>query len=279
MVFDDKELNDNQSFDMPGNDMMGDMSEDNYSEEQAVGDDTSAPTQQPNENEMDMTYLSIMSVIIVVMVYILYSMYTALVPVEQQEIKSVEPTKVEQAQVAEPQTVPSPQQGSAVVPQEEEQKTSAETNQRVEQMVSSDVASQLQSQQAAINEIADDTSYLESNQKDLSAKFDKLSVKLDALLDQVESMIEEQKEKELKAKRLAEQKREMAAKKLAPPTKFYIRALVEGRAWLQTDEGGEATVSVGQPLKDYGTILAIYVNQGLVTTSSGRVISFKDNEY
>ena len=45
------------------------------------------------------------------------------------------------------------------------------------------------------------------------------------------------------------------------------------------DDGGEATVSVGQSLKDYGTILAIYVNQGLVTTSSGRVISFKDNEY
>ncbi len=275
MVFDDKELNDNQSFDMPGNDMMGEVSNDNYSEEHPIDDDTSAPTQQPDENEMDMTYLSIMGVIIVVMVYILYSMYTALVPVEQQEIKPVE----QPPQVAVSQTPAPPRQEPVVVPQEDTQKTVAESNQQVEKIVSSDVTSQLQNQQAAINEIADDTTYLENGQKDLSAKFDKLSTKLDALLDQVESIIEEQKEKELKAKRLAEQRKEMAAKKLAPPMKYYIRALVEGRAWLQTDEGGEATVSVGQPLKDYGTILAIYVNQGLVTTSSGRVISFKDNEY
>jgi len=278
MVFDDKELNDNQSFDMPGNDMMGDVSNNTYSNEEPTDTDVTEPTGQVDENEMDVTYLSIMGVIIVVMVYILYSMYAALVPVEQKEIKPVDPAKVEQTQSQAPQA-PTPLQEPVATQPEQAQQTSAETDQPVEQIVSSDVTAQLQQQEAAIKEIADDTTYLENGQKDLSAKFDKLSTKLDALLDQVETMIEEQKDRELKAKRLAEQKREMAEKKLAPPMKYYIRALVEGRAWLQTDEGREATVSVGQPLKDYGTILAIYVNQGLVTTSSGRVISFKDNEY
>jgi hypothetical protein len=279
MVFDDKELNDNQSFDMPGNDMMGDLSNDSFSSEQQAAEDSSAIPEQHEENEMDMTYLSIMAVIIVVMVYILYSMYTALVPVEQQEIKPVAQTQVEQPQATSVQTPPAPQQEPVIAAQPEPQQTASENAQEVAQMVSSDVSSQLQKQQAAINEIVDDTTYLENGQKELSTKFDKLSTKLDALLDQVETMIEEQKDRELKAKRLAEQKREMAAKKLAPPLKYYIRAVVEGRAWLQTDEGSEATVSVGQALKDYGTILAIYVNEGLVTTSSGRVISFKDNEY
>ena len=275
MVFDDKELNDNQSFDMPGNDMMGDVSNDTYANEQPTDTGVTEPTTQVDENEMDVTYLSIMGVIIVVMVYILYSMYAALVPVEQKEIKPVEPAKVEQPQVQ----APVPQQEPIVTATQQVQETSNESNQQQAPIVSSDVSSQLQQQEAAIKEIADDTTYLENGQKDLSAKFDKLSTKLDALLDQVETMIEEQKERELKAKRLAEQKREMAERKLAPPMKYYIRALVEGRAWLQTDDGKEATVSVGQPLKDYGTIMAIYVNQGLVTTSSGRVISFKDNEY
>lgn len=278
MVFDDKELNDNQSFDMPGNDMMGDVSNNTYSDEQPVESDAAPTVEQPDENEMDITYLAIMGVIIVVMVYILYSMYSALIPVEQKEIKPAEPAKVEQPQVAAPQ-IPAPQQEPVISPPQQVQQTSTETDQSISNIVSGDVKTQLEKQQAAIKEIFDDTSYLENGQKELSTKFDKLSTKLDALLDQVETMIEEQKEKELKAKRLAEQKREMAAKKLAPPMKYYIRALVEGRAWLQTDDGGEATVSVGQSLKDYGTILAIYVNQGLVTTSSGRVISFKDNEY
>ena len=272
MVFDDKELNDSQSFDMPNNDMMGDMSADSPHEGEAPIDEPPMGDQAADNNEMDTTYMAIMSVIIIVMIYILYSMYSALVPVEQKEIKAVEPAP---AQVEQPVQQPPQQQAKVAAPPVEE--TSQEEASSA-QGISSDISARLQKQDDAIASITDDTSYLENGQKDLSTKIDKLSSKLDALLDQVEDMIEEQKDRELKAKRRAEQAKLLAEKKLAPPMKYYIRAVVEGRAWLQTDDGGEATVSVGQTLKDYGTVLAIYVNQGMVTTSSGRVISFKENE-
>ena len=50
---------------------------------------------------------------------------------------------------------------------------------------------------------------------------------------------------------------------------------MDGRAWLVDDKGATATVVVGHKLKDYGTVEKILVNQGVVTTSSGRTINFK----
>ena len=59
-----------------------------------------------------------------------------------------------------------------------------------------------------------------------------------------------------------------------PLYQLYIRAIVDGRAWLVDTKGKALTVSVGEKLTDYGSIDKIFPQQGFITTSSGRVIEF-----
>jgi intracellular multiplication protein IcmG len=55
---------------------------------------------------------------------------------------------------------------------------------------------------------------------------------------------------------------------------YHLKALVPGRAWLQSPDGATTTVSIGDRLPGYGIIQMINTEQGIVTTSSGGVIQF-----
>lgn len=59
---------------------------------------------------------------------------------------------------------------------------------------------------------------------------------------------------------------------------FYIRAIVEGRAWLRSSASNNITVSVGDKINTYGEVTGIYPNEGVVSTTSGRSIVFIANE-
>ena len=271
MYDDDKDLKDDQEFQMPHDNLSdgdADQTFDVPEEEQIP------PGQEPgvDPENMDTTYYAIMGLIGAVMLYILYSMYLALVPVEEKEIIPATTT----------QTTPAVQQPAPVirVPSQPTQESPAVDQAPVRKQTKEPtaLAQQLKAHQSAIESITDDTEYLENAQKDLSDKMDGLSAKVDKLMNQIDDMIEAQKDRDLVKKRQQAQAAEQKELKANPPVQYYLRAVVEGRAWLQTDDGIEATVSVGQSLKDYGTVVAIYVNQGVVTTTSGRVIAFRANE-
>ncbi|MDC3181195.1 hypothetical protein OAT84_03560 [Gammaproteobacteria bacterium] len=55
---------------------------------------------------------------------------------------------------------------------------------------------------------------------------------------------------------------------------YRIKAVISGRAWLIDRSGNNITVKVGDKLPTYGRITEIKPVEGIVTTSSGRVISF-----
>lgn len=57
-------------------------------------------------------------------------------------------------------------------------------------------------------------------------------------------------------------------------TAYHLKALVPGRAWLQSKEGHSTTVTIGDRLPGYGIIQMINVPQGIVTTSSGAIIQY-----
>lgn len=85
------------------------------------------------------------------------------------------------------------------------------------------------------------------------------------------------------AKEQAEKKvvkqREHVVKKVAPPlVTYYVKAMIQGRAWLMTSEGNTFTISEGDTLPSYGTVDAIEPDNGVVMTSSGRVITFKPED-
>ncbi|MBA2654554.1 MAG: hypothetical protein H0U71_05760 [Gammaproteobacteria bacterium] len=60
----------------------------------------------------------------------------------------------------------------------------------------------------------------------------------------------------------------------SPGTIYQLKALVPGRAWLQSGDGSTTTVSIGDRLPGYGIIQMINVDQGIVTTSSGALIQY-----
>lgn len=67
-------------------------------------------------------------------------------------------------------------------------------------------------------------------------------------------------------------------KVVVPKVTYYLRALVPGRAWIQNAKGQSRSVSVGNTLPQYGTVIAINPQRGIVLTSSGRLIRYGKND-
>ncbi len=61
---------------------------------------------------------------------------------------------------------------------------------------------------------------------------------------------------------------------------FSIRAVIDGRAWIRNDKDAANTlsVSVGDSIPTYGRVTAIHPTEGLIQTTSGRVIQFPADE-
>ncbi len=70
------------------------------------------------------------------------------------------------------------------------------------------------------------------------------------------------------------------AKQPAHPEVVYaVRAMVDGRAWIQGSNGLSLSVTVGDPIPDYGNVTAIQAVQGMIQTTSGKVIRLGANDY
>lgn len=59
---------------------------------------------------------------------------------------------------------------------------------------------------------------------------------------------------------------------------FYLRGIIEGRAWITDKKGHSISVKIGDELPDYGKVTGIFPNQGFVMTSSKRMIIFSKND-
>jgi hypothetical protein len=78
---------------------------------------------------------------------------------------------------------------------------------------------------------------------------------------------------------LVHPKSEEAVKK-AQPVIFHLKAVSSGRAWIVDNNGVSETVIVGSTVnKNYGTVVGIDSDQGMVYTSSKKVISFGASDH
>lgn len=67
--------------------------------------------------------------------------------------------------------------------------------------------------------------------------------------------------------------------KPAPAVVYAIRAMVDGRAWIQGSNGLTQSVTVGDPIPDYGNVTSIQAAQGVIMTTSGKEIRLGANDY
>lgn len=64
----------------------------------------------------------------------------------------------------------------------------------------------------------------------------------------------------------------------SPPLVFHLRAIVPGRAWIVSNDGLSESVTTGDSVPQYGTVQVVDANRGMVLTSSGKVISYGEND-
>lgn len=69
-------------------------------------------------------------------------------------------------------------------------------------------------------------------------------------------------------------------KKVVPvrPIHYFLKAVVPGRAWIQNSDGVAQTIRVGDNLPQYGVVISVDAEQGMVLTSSGKVIGYGEND-
>jgi intracellular multiplication protein IcmG len=60
--------------------------------------------------------------------------------------------------------------------------------------------------------------------------------------------------------------------------KYFIQAVIPGRAWLIATNGATLTVREGTIIAGYGIVKLIDPNQGRITTSSGQIIRFSQQD-
>ncbi|HVV69312.1 MAG TPA: hypothetical protein VHE99_09840 [Gammaproteobacteria bacterium] len=95
-----------------------------------------------------------------------------------------------------------------------------------------------------------------------------LTNSVQALSNQVAQLSKEQK-----AKSVA-----MAQAKPEVKVQYYLKAIITGRAWIESETGDLTTVKVGDELPSYGTITAIDPENATVTTSAGGTIKHAPND-
>lgn len=69
-----------------------------------------------------------------------------------------------------------------------------------------------------------------------------------------------------------------SAKKSAVKTSYYVKAMIQGRAWLMMPDGATLTVSEQDELPGYGQITSIDPEKGEIKTASGDVITYRSDD-
>lgn len=92
-----------------------------------------------------------------------------------------------------------------------------------------------------------------------------------AMLSQQVSNVGQQQRHASKPKKAASQSKISNV----PLANYYVKAMIQGRAWLIGNDGATFTIKTGDNLPTYGIVQNIYPDKGIVMTSSGRIIGYK----
>lgn len=137
-----------------------------------------------------------------------------------------------------------------------------------------------QTMQAELASTKDQLLMLNNNMTDLSSKITDINRNLVLLQDSLEAKSKEmamltQKMTPVKPVRSGHHR---TGGMHAPPLKYYLQAVIPGRAWLIATNGTTLTVREGTVISGYGVVRLIDPRQGRVVTGSGHVIRFSPED-
>lgn len=133
------------------------------------------------------------------------------------------------------------------------------------QQVLNQIAAQTVNQAQALKELQNNIAQLNNNVQQLRNSYTNLSDSVQILNQQVA---------QLQQKVMAKPVVKKVYHKPVPKYVYHLKAVVPGRAWLESNTGFATTVKVGDRLQGYGVVTAINASQGWVGTSSGIIIQY-----
>lgn len=185
------------------------------------------------------------------------------------------PIPVQQPAVVPSQIPTTPVQPSLPVSQSVSMPDSAGQYAEMKSNLSSLVVGQenINTQVATFNNQFED---VESKINQLTDQVSKLNQIITGLNDKLENqakVIEHLSAKQTNA--VARQHRDRGERRVI---RYYIQAVIPGRAWIVSQDGDTLTVREGSRVPGYGMVRLIDPNQGRVLTSSGLVIRFSQED-
>lgn len=151
------------------------------------------------------------------------------------------------------------------------------TNSQLDDKLSTLEANQ-QSTQSGVSSLSNQVSGINNNLSTLTDKVTQLNQSVSELVTRLEEQSRELER--LMAKKSSPPKFHRAVRHKSVPAspRYYIQAVIPGRAWLIGRNGATLTVSEGAIIPGYGMVKLIDPNQGRVLTSSGMVIRFSQQD-
>lgn len=206
--------------------------------------------------------------------------------------KMVEPSKPAEPAMAEP-SKPEPTVTAEPAPQKEvvvryempkeliNRQNSIESSMRnlQERMVSIEDSSRTVSDNSAT--VRKDLQELSRVLKQLDSRISKLDKQIDSMSDnmQTNKLMVQKKLQSMKKEMTVSPSRKINAKSAVVQTaRYYIQAMIPGRAWIKSKKGATITVRRGSIVRGYGRVLSIDVENGRIVTTSGNVIRFHPSE-
>ena len=117
-----------------------------------------------------------------------------------------------------------------------------------------------------------------TNMASMAAKIEELNQVIAQLVEKIQA----QERQQVKARVIMEKRPQSRAvashHSSAPSLRYFIQAVIPGRAWLIATNGSTLTVREGTMISGYGLVTLIDPRQGRVLTSSGQVIRFSPED-
>lgn len=174
--------------------------------------------------------------------------------------------------VTAPTPTPTPVAPSRVAPTPT---TAAITDSRTVERLSSLEANQ-QNLQSSVSSVNSEVASLNATVNQLNSNISELNQVVSTL---AQKMTEQSSQIELIISRSKPQKPTKIVHKVEKPViRYYVQAVIPGRAWLIGSNGTTLTVREGTPIPGYGVVKLVDSNQGQVITSTGKIIRFSQQD-
>lgn len=212
---------------------------------------------------------------IVILIMVLYKIVESVFSGKKEVTNATAVTNVTQNSAPTPPAVPQAQtQLPSVTTQPQAASPADETklNQKLAGLESTQ-----QNMQSTIGAVNDQIGNVNTNLNSIVTKLNEMNgviANLNAKIEEQSKEIEQITIQREQAKRVRHEFHKAPKQYL----KYYIQAVIPGRAWLIASNGTTLTVREGTFINGYGMVKLIDPNQGRVSTSSGQVIRFSQED-